>query len=73
MFDQNPTMDLGYKVLYLNKQLSETGYLFYDVETICQAKNYAKDLIKKYKKGSVKIFRTDTMEIVERVRYTEKY
>ena len=71
MFDQNPTMDLGYKVLYLNKQLSETGYLFYDVETICQAKNYAKDLIKKYKKGSVKIFRTDTMEIVERVRYTE--
>jgi len=73
MFDQNPTMDLGYKVLYLNKQLSETGYLFYDVETICQARNYAKDLIKKYKKGSVKIFRTDTMEIVERVRYTEKY
>ena len=66
-------MDLGYKVLYLNKQLSETGYLFYDVETICQARNYAKDLIKKYKKGSVKIFRTDTMEIVERVRYTEKY
>ena len=73
MFDQNPTMDLGYKVLYLNKQLNETGYLFYDVETICQARNYAKDLIKKYKKGSVNIFRTDTMEIVERVRYTEKY
>ena len=64
-------MDLGYKVLYLNKQLSETGYLFYDVETISQARNYAKDLIKKYKKGSVKIYRTDTMEIVERVRYTE--
>lgn len=70
MFNQNPTMDLGYKVLYLNKQLGETGYLFYDVETICQARNYANDLIKKYKKGSVKIYRTDTMEIVERVRFS---
>ena len=63
-------MDLGYKVLYINKELGTAGYLFYDVETLEEAKSYANDLIKKMKKGSVKIYRTDTMEIVERIRHS---